>query len=806
MSDAPTPSTSERGFLLHVFQRHRAGCSVIFAVGRLESGGTFAFVDDRDGPSFFIRASDLAIVQQQLEAIGDGLSVLETDWTTMDGELVWRVKARQVKVSRQLAERLQEAGVRTYEADVAFDHQYLMDRGIRGAVRISGSWRQGSGVDRVYQNPHLEPGDWEPQLAVLALDIETDMEASKIFAVSLVGSGTERARQVAEIHIVGLPHPEDPPHLYCHGNERGLLEALSDRVHSIDPDILTGWNLIDFDLPVIQRRSKAHGLIFNLGRSSDAFWYREGDVWGGSRVVIYGRQVLDAMHLFRSIPRGFDDYRLETVARAVLGRGKLAEPGPQETLPQFILRAYREDRPAFCEYCLEDSRLVRDALEKEGLIQLSLRRSLLTGLPLERAWGSVAAFDFLYISELHKRGLVAPTNGVDRSGVPGAPGGLVLAAEVGLYRNIFIFDFKSLYPSIIRTFNIDPLALVRATSCAEPIGAPNGASFDRDIGILPALLDEFFDSRERARSAGDELASTAYKIVMNSFYGVLGTDACRFAEGSLAGAITGFGHSILRWAKNLIEKDGTRRVLYGDTDSLFVDARLPEDISAAHAHEKGQQLSRWINDQLAEYLRREYGVASRLDFEFEKFYARLFLPPMRGSGDRARAKGYAGLRVDRDGGEEVEIIGMEAVRRDWTDLSHDLQRDLLDRLFREAPAAEMESTVTEWIRTVRCGERDDDLVYRKNLRRALDSYTSSSPPHVTAARLLPAPSGVIHYVMTVAGPQPVGFVTAPLDYEHYIEKQIKPIVATIGQVCDIDVEAAVTGMPDLFRSAGLRLS
>lgn len=211
-----------------------------------------------------------------------------------------------------------------------------------------------------------------------------------------------------------------------------------------------------------------------------------------------------------------------------------------------------------------------------------------------------------------------------------------------------------------------------------------------------------------------------------------------------------------------------------------------------------------MNDQLADHLRREYGVASRLDLEFEKLYRRLFLPPMRGSGDRARAKGYAGLKVGAAGKEEVEIVGMEAVRRDWTDLAHDLQRDLLDRLFREAPAAEMESAVTAWIRAVRCGEKDGDLVYRKSLRRSLDSYTSSSPPHVTAARLLPEPAGVIHYVMTAAGPQPVGFVTAPLDYEHYIEKQIRPIVATIGQVCDIDVEAAVTGMPDLFRSARLR--
>ena len=92
-----------------------------------------------------------------------------------------------------------------------------------------------------------------------------------------------------------------------------------------------------------------------------------------------------------------------------------------------------------------------DILAKEGLIELTVRRSRLTGLPLERAWGSVAAFDFMYISALRQRGLVAPTTGVDRREGRGAPGGLVIEPQVGLYRHLFVFDFKSLYPSIMRT-------------------------------------------------------------------------------------------------------------------------------------------------------------------------------------------------------------------------------------------------------------------------------------------------------------------------------------------------------------------
>jgi len=824
-----TPSDQpENGFLLHVFQRNKGDRTLLFGVGRLESGETFALVDHQPRPAFFVRDSDAEAVRQTPGTRGE-LALEQTDRTTMDGEAVVRVVANRVQSLRSLADKLHEREIRTYEADIVFARQCLMDRGIRGSVRISGSWRPGTGVDRVYTDPQLEPGDWQPALSVLVLDIETLPDASQVLAVSFVGmaipspSSTDAPTaddhlqsvdQISEIHILGDPTPEDPPELHCHADERHLLDAATARIRDIDPDILTGWNLVDFDLPVLQRRSRELGLPFNLGRSSDASWYREEEIWGASRMVVYGRQVLDALHLIRTTPQRFDDYRLGTVARSVIGRGKTVEADEDESMPDRIMQAFREDRIGFCEYCLEDSRLVRDILRHEGLVELSLRRSLLTGLPLERAWGSVAAFDFLYISALHRHGMVAPTNDVDRVQLGGAPGGLVMLSKAGLYPHVFVFDFKSLYPSIIHTFNIDPLSHVRARTSGAGVGdehpqpgattdviiAPNGAVFERDKGILPGLLERFFSSRDQAKAEGDQLASYAYKIVMNSFYGVLATGSCRFAEEQLAGAITGFGHYVLKWVRQRLEEAKGADVLYGDTDSLFIDLHLPDDVGVEAALTQGQHLCDWLNDELAGHIRDTFDLPSHLELEFEKYYTRFFLPPTRGSEDRGRAKGYAGLLCDSPTSSRLEVIGMEAVRRDWTDLAHELQRDLLKKLFRDIPAIEIESRVLHWIDSVRRGEHDDALVYRKGLRKSLSSYTKSNPPHVVAARQLPNPSGTIHYVMTVDGPQPIGHVTARLDYEHYIEKQIAPIVRTIGQVCDIDVEAAVTGVADLFRS------
>ena len=187
--------------------------------------------------------------------------------------------------------------------------------------------------------------------------------------------------------------------------------------------------------------------------------------------------------------------------------------------------------------------------------------------------------------------------------------------------------------------------------------------------------------------------------------------------------------------------------------------------------------------------------------EFDKYYRRFLLPFRRGSEDRGRAKGYAGILVTPDR-EYLDIVGMEAARIDWTDLARGLQRDLLHRLFYDSPPEEIEDSVRRWVKSVRTGKKDHALIYRKQMKKKLSEYTKSSPPHVKAARLSPKPHGMIRYVMTTAGPQPVGYETAPLDYEHYVKKQILPIVQTIAQVCGIDVDYLISGERGLFTGLG----
>jgi DNA polymerase-2 len=227
--------------------------------------------------------------------------------------------------------------------------------------------------------------------------------------------------------------------------------------------------------------------------------------------------------------------------------------------------------------------------------------------------------------------------------------------------------------------------------------------------------------------------------------------------------------------------------------SLFLDMHLPDDVDAETATDRARKLCAEVNDALAKHLRDKYRVDSHLEFEFEQYYRRFLLPPSRGQTEKGRAKGYAGLAVT-GGKEHVHIVGMEAVRRDWTALAHDFQRELFDLLFHDADAGRIEAFVSDTIQGLRAGKLDKLLVYRKALRKPLERYTKSTPPHVKAAQLLPGqPSGVIQYVMTRQGPQPVGYVTSPLDYEHYIQKQVLPIVRAIESFCDADMASTIDG-------------
>jgi DNA polymerase-2 len=760
-----------RGFILQSGYRVESGRPVVLLHGTLEEGGSFLVRDDRQVAYFRIREADA----QRAASLGAEISDEDRGWRSLAGEPLVRVVLESPTDCPPLRDRLVAAGIPCFEADVRFAYRYLIDRGIRGSLEIDGPSRSGQGVYALFENPEIRPADWTPDLRVLSFDIETDPEGRRLLSIGLYGCGAEE---------VLLLTPEDAP---CPApglpfrDERELLRGFVRRVTQLDPDVLTGWNVIDFDLAVLSRIAQRFGVQLALGRGPGAVAIRRPAYSGGqSQAIVPGRVVLDGIQLLRGAFVRLESYALDAAAREILGEGKTIV-GRERA--EAILQAFENDRERFVEYNLTDARLVIELLERLHLIELTVQRSLLTGMPPDRVSASIASFDFLYLSELRRRKVAAPT--VDASGGMEAPtsGGHVLEPAPGLYRNVLVLDFKSLYPSIIRTFQIDPLGHVeRRGPDDDLIVAPNGAAFRREPGILPGLLDDLFPRREAAKAAGDRVASQAIKILMNSFYGVLGTPACRFASPALANAITGFGREILLWSKGRIETRG-HEVLYGDTDSLFVRSGT-DDVERARA--LGGSLAAELSRELAEHVESTWRVESRLELEFERLYLRLMLPVVRHGSVGAR-KRYVGLIEDGDG-TRVAFTGMEVVRRDWTALAKRVQRELYERLFAEEP-------VDEYLRGIvgdlRGGRLDGELVYRKALRKRLADYESAAPHVVAARKSRRRPRRIVSYVITVNGPEPAEERRSQIDHEHYVQKQVRAVAEPVLTLLHLDFDRVI---------------
>jgi DNA polymerase-2 len=737
-----------------------------------DEGPVRVVVDDQRAVCFVAR--DTALPETESGRRRAERKALEL--TTLDGAAVDGLYFRCQRDLTAAREDIRARGVTLYESDLKPNDRYLMERFVNAAFSIHGAAHRHEGYLE-FRNPQLKRDDYRARLRRVSLDVESDGLSGQLYSIAAHGD------DVAVVFIVSdLPVHVDGARVVRCRDEKALLETFFDWLAATDPDLILGWNVINFDLDLIEQRCRPLGVEFAVGRGGDRATILQPQNARGTKVArVPGRVVLDGIDWLRAAFWSFESFELEAVARALLGRGKHDLGGGAEPTDKVaeINRLYREDRDRLAAYNLEDCRLVTEIFARANLVEFAVRRAELTGLAMDRQGGSVAAFDNLYLPRLHRRGRVAPDVG-DAGDGPGSPGGYVMDSDPGLYDNVLVLDFKSLYPSIIRTFQIDPLGLAEPGD--DPVPGFLEARFARDGAILPELIEELWRARDEAKKHGDAALSQAVKILMNSFYGVLGSSGCRFYDARLASSITRRGHEIIQTSRDRIEEYG-HRVIYGDTDSLFV--LLGDTVDEREATRIGADLAVTLNAWWHKTLADEYRLDSFLELEFETLYLRFLMPTVRGEQTGSK-KRYAGLVRTADGGTDLVFKGLESVRTDWTALARRFQRELYRRVFLGLP---FEDFVRETLADLLAGELDRELVYRKRLRRGVDEYTRNVPPHVQAARKLDKPGRWVRYVITAGGPEPVRDTIPKPDYQHYRERQLAPAANGILHFLDTSFEA-----------------
>lgn len=675
-----------------------------------------------------------------------------------------------------LEKRLRAAGVEVFEADIRPPERYLMERFITAPVRFDG--RPDS--QGVLHDAQLKPDpDYRPPLRLVSLDIETS-ERGELYSIALEGCGQR------QVYMLGPANGEagelDFDLHYC-ADRAELIVCLNQWLARHDPDAIIGWNLVQFDLRLLHEHAQRLNVPLCLGRDGAPMHLREHGARSHFFAEAPGRLLIDGIEALRSATWNFPSFSLESVAQQLLGEGKAIDT-PYQRMDE-INRRFAEDKPALARYNLRDCELVTRIFAHTHLLEFLLERASVTGLAVDRSGGSVAAFCHLYIPHMHRLGYVAP-NLVGGEG-EASPGGFVMESRPGLYDSVLVLDYKSLYPSIIRTFLIDPVGLVeglRQPDDAHSVEGFRGGRFSRRQHCLPAIVERVWQGREAAKRAGNAPLSQALKIIMNAFYGVLGSSGCRFFDPRLASSITMRGHQIMRQTRALIEARGYD-VIYGDTDSTFVWLKGAHDEAAAASI--GQALVAQVNQWWRENLRHSMGLESALELQFETHYRRFLMPTIRGT-DEGSKKRYAGMVRRSDGQDEMVFKGLESVRTDWSPLARQFQQELYGRVFRGQPYRDY---LQAYVRRTLAGEQDELLVYRKRLRRPLADYQRNVPPHVRAARLADEHNrrvgrptqyqngGWISYIITTSGPEPLEILQSSVDYEHYVARQLQPVADAI---------------------------
>ncbi len=767
--------TIQHGFLLTRQSRDRQGQTHIELWLSTDSGPTQLIIKN-EKPVFFLEQTSLdqanqVLLTHNLKADIRSLELMSFDQTPLAG-----CYCDTIQQANSLKALFEQENILTLETDIKLADRFLMERFIQGSLAFTGDFHQFKDYQRV-SNAKCKAGKYTPKLSVVSLDLECS-EKGILYSIGLDSPMDSR------VIMIGEPQDSDTKIQWVE-NEFALLEALCFWFTQFDPDVIVGWNVIDFDFRLLHKRAEFHNMKLMLGRGNQPSFFRSASQTQQGFITIPGRVVLDGIDTLKTATYQFRSWSLESVSQELLGEGKDIH-NVHDRMDE-INRMYRNDKPSLAKYNLQDCVLVNKIFEHTHLLEFAIERSRLTGVELDRVGGSVAAFTNLYLPQLHRAGYVAPN--LHSENWLASPGGYVMDSIPGLYDSVLVLDFKSLYPSIIRSFLIDPLGLIEGlklelgNSENQAVPGFRGGQFHRSKHFLPEMIENLWAARDIAKKNNEKAFSQAIKIIMNSFYGVLGSSGCRFFDTRLASSITMRGHEIMKQTKVLVEELGYQ-VIYGDTDSTFVS--LGEEHKQSEADNIGRKLVEHINQWWTTHLKEQYALTSMLEIEYETHYRKFLMPTIRGS-ETGSKKRYAGL-IGENENERMVFKGLESARTDWTALAQRFQNTLYSMIFH---GEEPDDFVRQTVEDTLAGKLDDELVYQKRLRRKLHEYQKNIPPQVRAARMadeinaqLGRPlqyqnRGRIEYLITVNGPEPREYLKSRIDYQHYIDKQLKPVADAI---------------------------
>ncbi len=809
---------------------------VVRLFGKTEDGETVCVLDNNFRPYFYClpedeEGSEDEIVELIDEEYGGAVEKIEEVKRYLplsydpDKKNLLKIILRNPRNVRKMREYLRDKGPvkELYETDILYKYRYLIDHKSGGMhwVEVEGNYVDTDVVDcKAIEAESVKPIDIKKNvdLKYLSFDIEciaqedgrmVDPDKDPIVLISC--SFTPEFKGQKNLVLVAKPGNTTGKHF---ANEEEMLEEFLGIIRDYDPDVITGYNVEDFDLSYLIKRLEKHNMDKNFGRcEKNVYCNKYGN---NTDVKIVGRVVADPYIILKNdVYHRMMRYDLDTVSKELLGEGK--DDVEYEEMKE-LWNSKGKKLQEFVNYCEKDAELALRLLTEKGLLDKFFELAKTSRLVLSDCFGGqTQRVSNMLLYEFKQRDFVFPEKPTgkemerrnERRKKAALKGGLVLEPDKGLHTEscIAVLDFKSLYPSIMSTYNICPTALLdgepedHGLTEEDVHEAPSGGYFvKRSVrkGILAKTVEDLIDARSevkkemgKAKESGKEeeynrldAKQLAVKIMTNSFYGYTGYYRTRLYRLEIANAITAWGRETIERTRDMIKDEHGYRTVYGDTDSVMIDSGTK---NLDDAQEISEKLSKFITDELP----------GRLILEPEKIY-RSFLILTK--------KRYAGWAFEKgsDGWEDkIDMKGIETVRRDWPSIVSDTMEEVIDIILKEGDINKAIKHVQDIAGKLSRNEIPlEELAVVKSITKKLENYDGVLP-HIELAKKMkrrnpsnpPSPGLRIPYIIIkgnqmiskrVEHPDYIRENDLEVDSEYYINSQLLPPLERIFNVIGVD--------------------
>ena len=726
---------------------------IVRIFGKTEEGKNITLFDENFKPYFYIKPGE------NFDSIKNNKEVVDLKEVSMIIPRGYRkgkenlikvivINPKNVPQIREdfLSENIAEE---IFEADILFKYRYMIDNELHGM-----GWAEADvtsvGETKYSNNPSYSVNSIksigakkDSDLKILSFDIECvspDMsrqmssETDEIIMISMAFSHEYRGMKDYVILAKGF----NGQNLKGFNSEKEMLEDFIKIIKEYDPDILTGYNINAFDIDYIINRMKHNNIYPFIGKCSDRPAYQK-KIGLMIDTIIPGRIVFDPYQVLKRDPWiKFHKYDLNTVAKAMINETKLDMN--YKEIP--ILWKTKEGIQRLIDYARKDSELVLNMVIKKSMLDKFIEISKISGNVLQDTFGGqTSRIENMLLYEFKKRNYVMTSKPSDSEMIKrskdreksGLKGATVLEPVKGLHSEgcVLVLDFKSLYPSIMRTFNISPDTLIIDDDKYEnfsttPLGAKFVSEKDR-MGVFPYLLTKLLSTRSDAKKqminanisekTKLDARQLALKDMANSFYGYTGYIRARLYMHDVSSSITAVGRENIEKTKNMIENNFDVKIVYGDTDSVFVKTNTTNLDEAKY---QGDKISDFISNKLP----------GHLILEFEKVY-RTFLILTK--------KRYAAWKMEytKDGWEDdIEMKGIETIRRDWCNLVSETMEDVLSIILKEGDLNKAVDKVKIVLEKLKKNEIPiEKLTVIKGITKDPDRYNGKLP-HIEVAKKL----------------------------------------------------------------------